>query len=228
MSARSSRTWPPAPGGPATSRARGSRAAPPRRGRGWRRSRSGPRSPSRRKGHHHVARCRGSTPVSGSSSASRKGSWTIAGATLVRCRIPFEYAVRWRDRLDQGSPWPRGGGRRRARVRETLQPRGERDNSRAVSRSRSPRAGARSRSARDAGLERGRSGHAHRHLQGRAWPQSIRNIVDLPAPLGPSSAVTPAPTSKLTSETATSRRTTSRRRPRRPGLVAHRNDSRRR
>src|SRR5262245_14989219 len=41
-------------------------------------------------------------------------------------------------------------------------------------------------------------------LDGRARPQSMRNIVDLPAPFGPSSAVTPGPTSKLTSETATS------------------------
>ena len=41
-------------------------------------------------------------------------------------------------------------------------------------------------------------------LEGRASPQSMRNIVDLPAPLGPRSAVTPGPTSKLTSETATS------------------------
>jgi hypothetical protein len=32
----------------------------------------------------------------------------------------------------------------------------------------------------------------------------MRNIVDLPAPFGPRSAVTPGPTSKLTSETATS------------------------
>ena len=31
----------------------------------------------------------------------------------------------------------------------------------------------------------------------------MRSIVDLPAPFGPSSAVTPGPTSKLTSDTAT-------------------------
>ena len=39
---------------------------------------------------------------------------------------------------------------------------------------------------------------------GRASPQSIRSIVDFPAPFGPSSAVTPGPISKLTSDTATS------------------------
>ena len=32
----------------------------------------------------------------------------------------------------------------------------------------------------------------------------MRSIVDFPAPLGPRSAVTPGPISKLTSETATS------------------------
>ena len=43
----------------------------------------------------------------------------------------------------------------------------------------------------------------HRALRGPGEPQSIRSIVDLPAPFGPSSAVTPGPMSKLTSETAT-------------------------
>ncbi len=38
---------------------------------------------------------------------------------------------------------------------------------------------------------------------GCASPDSMRSIVDLPAPFGPSRAVTPGPTSKLTSETAT-------------------------
>ena len=41
-------------------------------------------------------------------------------------------------------------------------------------------------------------------FDGLASPQSMRNIVDFPAPFGPSRAVTPGPTSKLTSETATS------------------------
>ena len=40
-------------------------------------------------------------------------------------------------------------------------------------------------------------------LDGRAKPHIIRSKVDLPAPLGPSSAVTPAPMLKLTSDTAT-------------------------
>ena len=40
-------------------------------------------------------------------------------------------------------------------------------------------------------------------FEGLASPQSIRSIVDLPAPFGPSSAVIPGPMSKLTSETAT-------------------------
>ena len=40
-------------------------------------------------------------------------------------------------------------------------------------------------------------------FDGLASPQSIRSIVDLPAPFGPSSAVIPGPMSKLTSETAT-------------------------
>ena len=40
-------------------------------------------------------------------------------------------------------------------------------------------------------------------LDGRAKPHIIRSKVDLPAPLGPSRAVTPAPMLKLTSDTAT-------------------------
>ena len=46
--------------------------------------------------------------------------------------------------------------------------------------------------------------HAHGALRrARVSPQSIRSIVDLPAPFGPSSAVTPGPTWNDTSETAT-------------------------
>ena len=39
--------------------------------------------------------------------------------------------------------------------------------------------------------------------EGAVSPASIRSIVDLPAPLGPSSAVTPGPTWNETSDTAT-------------------------
>ncbi len=38
---------------------------------------------------------------------------------------------------------------------------------------------------------------------GAVSPQSIRSMVDLPAPFGPSRAVTPRPTRKDTSDTAT-------------------------
>ena len=40
-------------------------------------------------------------------------------------------------------------------------------------------------------------------FDGRASPQSIRSIVDFPAPFGPRSAVTPIGIEKLTSDTAT-------------------------
>ena len=40
-------------------------------------------------------------------------------------------------------------------------------------------------------------------LEGLAKPHIIRSMVDFPAPLGPSRAVTPVPMLKLTSDTAT-------------------------
>ena len=55
-----------------------------------------------------------------------------------------------------------------------------------------------------AGLARGSSPKIRTvPCDGLASPHRIRNKVDLPAPLGPSRAVTPGPTSKLTSERAT-------------------------
>ena len=49
-----------------------------------------PRAPSARIRSTMSIRATGSTPVSGSSSSKRSGSWAIAVASLVRCRIPFE------------------------------------------------------------------------------------------------------------------------------------------
>ena len=152
------------------------------------------------------ARWRGSRPVSGSSRTSTAGSWTIACATFTRWRMPFEYAgsrrvsVGSRPTVSSAVAAARAGSGRPCSRAESV------TNSRAVSGSKTPSCwGTRPISRVTPESARGsRPSTRTVPFDGRASPQSMRNIVDLPAPFGPSSAVTPGPTSKLTSETATS------------------------
>ena len=150
-------------------------------------------------------RCTGSSPVSGSSRISTSGSLTSAAATFTRWRIPLEncptgLGPTWvrstsssacrAARSGSATPWVRAANSRNSpalRWSNKASCWGTSDTRPRTSRSERGLAPSTSTVPRDGGVR----------------PHSIRNSVDLPAPLGPSSAVTPWSIAKLTSLTAT-------------------------
>ena len=152
-------------------------------------------------------RCRGSRPVRGSSSTSTCGSCTIACATFTRCRIPFEYDATYVGcRPRRGRPRATRAVAASRRIVQLLQTGREPDELEGRQRlEQCVLLGDQTdlaRAARDRGAGRARA-RGPQPCEGGVSPAIIRSIVDLPAPLGPSSAVTPRPTWKDTSDTAT-------------------------
>ena len=194
----------------------GSRRRCPRRAPGRGRSRRSPRSAPRSRrarGSTRRSSCRprraarirstmstraiGSTPVSGSSSSRKSGSWAIAVASLVRCRMPLEKPAHPAVHRRRSCPSARARPRRRRRAlaaRHAGEPGHRGRPARAPSaRPTSSRARARSRSA--AAPRRRRTGSRRTRVSaprdGRSRPAIILISVDLPAPLGPSSPTMP-------------------------------------
>ncbi len=137
---------------------------------------------------------------------STDGSWTIACATLTRCRIPFEYAGSLRASAGSRSTVSSARAAAASGPGRPCSLAASWTNSRAVRGSNTPSCCGTSPISRVTPVSARGSRPRMRTVpwDGRASPQSMRSMVDLPAPFGPSSAVTPAPTSKLTSDTATS------------------------
>ena len=141
------------------------------------------------------SRWRGSMPLNGSSSSSTAGSWTSAPASLARWRMPLEYVPMARSRgilqLDRGD----GPRRRRLRIRHALQS-GVEQHELPAREVRMDRLafGHQPDLAIHAPVTPGRdTGHGHAARPTAASRPAMRcSSVVLPAPLGPSSPVTPA------------------------------------
>ncbi|CAN5156046.1 hypothetical protein BH24ACT10_BH24ACT10_06750 [soil metagenome] len=164
-----------------------------------------PCSPSRRMRSTSARRCAGSRPLSGSSMSSTSGSCTRACASRTRCRIPLEKPATRRSAAASSptvdSAWavaPSTSPTRRCRARKATV-------WRAVRKDHSPSPSGTSPSrACTSGSRRG-SWPRTRTVPwlGELKPASRSNRVDLPAPLWPSSPVTPGSEVKLTSDSAT-------------------------
>ena len=164
-----------------------------------------PSAPRRRKRSTRCTRCTGSAPLRGSSSTSTGGSVTRAAATLARWRIPLLNPARRRSAAGSMSTEssarsaaprrrPRRGGRRRSA------PAGGRSAGRGRPRPPGTRAMRRwtSRSVRGS-----RPSTRTRPVFTPIRPVMARMSVLLPAPLGPSSPVTPGPNEQASSDSAT-------------------------
>ena len=151
------------------------------------------------------ARCPGSIPVIGSSSTSRAGWWTIAPATLVRWRSPLDSPLR---RRSASGAMSTSAMARSAAAPGSFSPWSSacsRTYERTVSRgySRSP-SGTTPIARYSIGSRwMGRPNSSTSPWEGWSSPQMAFRVVVLPAPLGPSSPVTPGPSSNDRSATAT-------------------------
>ena len=141
------------------------------------------------------ARCPGSIPVIGSSSTSRAGWWTIAPATLVRWRSPLDSPLR---RRSASGAMSTSAMARSAAAPGSVSPWSSacsRTYERTVSRgySRSP-SGTTPIARYSIGSRwMGRPNSSTSPWEGWSSPQMAFRVVVLPAPLGPSSPVTPGP-----------------------------------
>ncbi len=164
-----------------------------------------PSAPRRWKSPTMWLRWRGSRPANGSSRTITGGSCTIACASLTRCRIPFEYVGSLRVSSGSSSTLRSASAAASAGSGTPFSTAVAWTNACAVSGSKTDSCcGASPMSAVTSTSVRGlRPSTRTVPFDGCASPQSIRSIVDLPAPFGPRSAVTPTGIVKLTSETAT-------------------------